>query len=225
MWSGPQEVKIVNKDYLKRDTTIAIIKFEPNNLTVNREDSLKGDSSRGSIVYKLDPILVDSMIRIVLSEQSRPRNALVQLPTKSFENNGLLIAEEFATFNRPKFELPTIITGYSNSPVDHFGSIDINKNEFSRSEPIDLMINFIEPDAIGKITPIFVDVVKRKSEKEVYQVWTDQFKPTRKNTKVRFLASFPPDNYEINIGWYYIEGLHQPYPTFFNKTFKVIIKQ
>lgn len=221
-WNGPDEVKVINSDQSRKDTTITIIKFEPTELAQNENQKTTTQTSpktKSKPTYQLDPALVDSMIKKALAKQGVYDNTLIQ-------SNGSNPSESdnTAPTYRPKFTIPTIVSGYSQGKVNSYATININKTEFVQTDFIELTTDFFKASTLEKITPLFVDIVKRKTENSVYQIWRDQFKLVGSKTKIKLSASFPPDNYELTIGFYMTDELNTKYPTFYLKKFTITVK-
>ena len=217
-WAGPEEVKVVNSNQSRKDTTITIIKFEPTDLAQN-PNSIPQATTKNKPSYQFNPALVDSMIKKTLAKQGINDNTIIQ-PYSSNPSE----TDNIASTDRPKFTLPTIVSGQSQGKVNSYATININKTEFSPTDFIEITTDFFKSTILDKITPLFVDIVKRKTENSVYQIWSDQFRPGGSKTKVKISASFPPDTYDLTIGFYIVDELNTKYPTFYSKKFTVIIK-
>lgn len=216
--NGPEEVKVVNSNQSRKDTTITIIKFEPTELAQNT-NSTPQTSTKNKPSYQFNPALVDSMIKKTLAKQGINDNTIIQSSSSNPPET-----DNTAPTYRPKFTLPTIVSGYAQGKVNSYATISINKTEFIQTDFIEITTDFFKPDILDKITPLFVDIVKRKTENSVYQIWSDQFRPSGSKAKVKISASFPPDTYELTIGFYIVDELNTKYPIFYSKKVTITIK-
>lgn len=217
-WTGPDEVKVINNNQSRKDTTITIIKFVPTELAQNT-NSTSQKLIKNNPSYQFNPALVDSMIKKTLSKQGINENTIIQSSSSNPSET-----DNTASTNRPRFSLPTIVSGYAQGKVNSYATININKTEFGTTDFIEISTDFFNSAVLDKITPLFVDIVKRKTENSVYQIWSDQFRPSGNKTKIKISASFPPDTYDLTIGFYILDELNSKYPTFYSKKFIIKIK-
>lgn len=108
--------------------------------------------------------------------------------------------------------------------MNSYATININKTEFNQTDRIELTTEFFNSKYLAKITPLFVDIVKRQNENSVYQIWGDQYNAMGIKTTVKLSSSFPPGTYELTIGFYITDELNSKYPPFYSKTFVITIK-
>ncbi|MBK9336750.1 MAG: hypothetical protein IPM98_09210 [Lewinellaceae bacterium] len=193
-WNGPEEVKVVYNEQSRKDTTITIIKFEPTELAPGEDSNITPQASRKQ----------KAIIQSIITNPSEAGN--------------------IASSYRPKFNMPTIVSGYVQGKINSYATININKTEFIQADFIEVTTYFFKPSILKKITPLFVDIVKRETKNSVYQIWSDQFSHSGSKTKVKLSASFPPDTYDLTIGFYLLDELNTKYPTFYSKQFTITIQ-
>ena len=221
-FDGPDEVKIVGNSTSKKDTTITIIKFEPTEIK-NTDYPLNDSKNKKyykSDNYQFNPTLVDSLIKKTLAKQRQsvgsPEISTISSSTQTIDNT--------APLYRPKLSMPSIVSGYIQEQLNSYATISINKTEFKQNEIIELTADFFQKNTIDKITPLFVDISKRNSEKSSILIWSDQFQPVESKTVVKFSASFKQDNYDLTVGFYLKDGLSTKYPGYYSKKIPITIK-
>ena len=221
-FDGPDEVKIVSGNISKKDTTVTIIKFEPIQDSQEYDSSIMALQTKNekSQNYHFNPALVDSLIKVSLTKQSRSSIK----PYVSKVSSSAQISDSSAPLYRPKFTMPSIVTGYTDGQINSYATINVNKTVFTQNDYIELTTIFLQKDILNKITPLFVDIVKRTSPTSATQIWSDQFVPNDTKTKVKFSAAFNPDMYELTIGFYLKDNVDNKYPEFYSKKFAITIQ-
>lgn len=128
-----------------------------------------------------------------------------------------------AQLNRPKFPMPSIIKGYHNETLNSFALATINKTTFDKKEFIELSLKLLGDIIWDKTTPIYVEIVQRKTPTSVYMIFGEQFQPSSNNVNIKIASSFESGEYELTFGFYLINELNQEYPAFYSKKFKISI--
>jgi len=235
--TGPDKVVVLNRESTK-DTTITIIRFNPDeqyynnlkNLTsennqhaysiadqqnkkndielvalnIAKEYQLKLDSSRIAMQKYIPPKQVDAIENLVLTPEGNP----------SFY---------FGTLKRPKFQMPSIVGGYSEGELNSYGSFIINGTTFKRKENIILLISLFDKALLNKITPLFIELDQQISTNNFNSMWSEQYDLKDKKNIVAFSSDFKPGKYILKAGYYLLSEINKKYPTFYCKTFGVEI--
>ena len=106
-WSGPDEVKIINSDLSKKDTTVTIIRFEPIGMlqydSVNNTQ-LESKKPKNKPSYQFNPAIVDSIIKMTLSKQMTNENSIIQSTSTNTQET-----ENIEEIYRHKFNMTTIV--------------------------------------------------------------------------------------------------------------------
>jgi hypothetical protein len=234
-WTGPEEVIVLNNRDNSKDTTVTIITFIPDNDYFDQVNKLTSKTIQKQFVNSKSPemkMTVDSLSNSIakeyqlkfdslllatkLSTQQNVNDKLISLPSKDESLN-------MAQIKRPKYKMPSIVSGYSQGIINPFASISINNTKFNQKEKISLSIDFYNKSTLEKITPIYVDIVEPKSSNSVYQIWSEQYEILNTNNTITFSADFKPGNYELSIGFYLIDDLNTKFPTFYRKKYKIEI--
>ncbi|MCH7827210.1 MAG: hypothetical protein IIC75_04430 [Bacteroidetes bacterium] len=214
-WDGPQEVKIISTKNLSPDTTITIVRIEPFEIFQSTNQNREQTPTNQQVDIKI----IDSLIRKALVDLYRKKTDISQNPIKISKESLLN-----ASLQRPIFKLPSIVKGYTQGKIISYSSININKNKFDSNENIELLIEFFDSKVLSKITPIFVDIHKRKSKNSVYLIWNDQFSPNSAKSIVKFTSSFPKGNYELIVGFYLKSEINTEFPMRYSKKFNIEIQ-
>ena len=236
-YSGPDEVKIINSNTAKKDTTYTIVQFQPlemrdnnkvyNNTNVSKSKNIKRHADDKQI-FQSSAAIVDSLIKATIS---RDKDLKISTeiraipPTTPVEDNiSINSTNIIAPFNRPKFTLPTIVTGYTSGELNSYTNISISKEYYTKSDEAEIFISIFNADVLNKITPLFISVLKQTSPNNYNLMWSEQYRITDTKSKIRFSCNFPKDTYEIEIGFYFREGLNTKFPTFYHKKFPFTIR-
>ncbi|MBD0852068.1 hypothetical protein [Maribacter arenosus] len=148
------------------------------------------------------------------------KNFNPQLSVKSSSDKSI---RNTASIARPKIRLPNMVEGYIQKPLNTFASVVIPRLTYSKGEMIELELKIFDEETLKKISPLFIGVVKTNSEKSITQIWEEQFNITDLNNTIRFSSDFGRDEYELSVGFYLMDELHQKYPTRYSKRFKIVI--
>lgn len=235
-WTGPDEVVVLNKGDNNKDTTVTIIKFQPDQKyfeelskltsknTVRRQPTADKSKTKKSVdsiaiaIAKEYQSKFDSLsLTLKKSEEKRLTDNLESIPTTESKSNSIGV-------KRPKFKLPSKVEGYIQGKINSYASFTINSYEFKGSEMVTIKIDFFSQATINKMTPLHVDIVEPKSENSVYFIWGEQYEIKDMKNELTFSADFRPGKYQLTIGFYFVDELDQKYPTLYSKKFNIEIK-
>lgn len=128
-----------------------------------------------------------------------------------------------AVINRPKFPMPKTVKGYTQSTINSYSTISINKKEFAADDFIELCLTPTGPPIWDKSTPIYVTLTKRSNATGGVQIWNEEFKQSDDKTIIRFSSDFPSGIYELSVGFYLISELTNEFPALYSKRFTIKI--
>ena len=233
--TGPDEVVVLHRDNSK-DTTVTVIQFKPDQdyfeelnkltsktvkkqfLTNHPQEKKKNIDSLTINIAKEYQLKFDSL-RLSLTKSYVPQinDKIISAPNTVSDPNKSRI-------KRPKFKLPKIVEGYTESKLNSFACVILNKTEFNRKEKVIINLDFFNKAFLDKITPVFVDIVEPKSPNNVYEIWSEQYEINEINNIISFSADFKPGKYNLTIGFYHLEELNTKYPTLYSSKFNIEIK-
>src|SRR5690606_40496949 len=97
-------------------------------------------------------------LRLKISENLIPivENKITSIPSTEAKSNN-------SKLQRPLFRLPAIVEGYVEGKPNSFATISISTNEFKRKDKVEINIDFFNNSTLGKITPLFIDIVEPKN--------------------------------------------------------------
>jgi hypothetical protein len=199
--------------------TEAILKFiETKNITIDQlfnkvNKEVRTESKGQQIPFKNSSLEDDFYFSI---DSNFSKTSIIE----QNESNAPFIT---AQLNRPKFPMPSIMKGYHNETLNSFALATINKTTFDKKEFIELSLKLLGDIIWDKTTPIYVEIVQRKTPTSVYMVYGEQFQPSSKNVNIKIASSFESGEYELTFGFYLINELNQEYPAFYSKKFKINI--
>lgn len=233
--SGPEEV-IVIKKHNEKDTSVNIIQFKPDqeyfeklsNLTAK---TVKSQYSNNKATEKKKDI--DSLaVNIAKEYQLKFDSLRLTLPASSphFVNDliesyptSANTAKNVSEIKRPRFSVPVTVEGYTESKINSYASITLNKTEFRRREIVTVNIEFLRISTLDRITPIFVDLVQSTGTNSDYQIWSEQYEINGLRNSISFSADFKPGKYTLIIGFYLKNELDTKYPLFYSKNYNIEI--
>lgn len=123
----------------------------------------------------------------------------------------------------PKFNLPTVVSGYMPHSLNDYGTVSIPRVVFSSGEKIKIDFQLLDKRIVEKISPVFISVLKKVRDNNYNLIWNNQFKVTDKNNTVEISADFKADTYELIFGFYIMDEINQKFPPFYMKKFDVSI--
>lgn len=233
--TGPDEVVVLNSGS-EKDTTVTIIQFKPDqeyfeNLTKMTTKSVRKHHASNQPVQKRET--VDSLtlsiardyqlkfdsLRLKLADNSQPKveNSITSLGTKETKSSN-------SKLQRPLFRLPPIVEGYVEEKPNSFASISMNSTEFKRNDKVEISVDFFNNSTLDKITPLFIDIVERKTKNSVYQIWSEQYEINELKNEISFSADFKPGKYILTIGFYLKDDLNKKYPVRYARKYNIEIK-
>tara|TARA_R110002050_G_scaffold253780_1_gene392016 strand:+ start:2011 stop:2817 length:807 start_codon:yes stop_codon:yes gene_type:complete len=226
--SGPNEVVILNNN-VEKDTTVTIVQFKPDqeyfeNLTKMTSKSVKKEYTSNQPSNKKETIdsltlaivkdyqLKFDSLRLEVSETPTPEitHKITSSPSIETESNS-------SQLHRPLFKLPEIVEGYLGKKANSFAVISINATKLKRNDKVIINLDFFNKQTLNKITPLFIDIIERKTENRVYQIWSEQYDIKDLNNIISFSADFKPGKYILTIGFYIKDEINQKYPTKYAK--------
>lgn len=234
--NGPDEVVIVKRDN-EKDTTVTIIKFQPDSQYFEQLHKLTSKSVKTQFsaneskekqrninnittnIAKEYQLKFDSLNIALASQRTIPH---VNDKIVSFTTSEPL--PNYSKIQRPKFSMPQIVRGYVEGKINSFATIIVNTTEFSRTDKMIIKINFFDKSVLHKITPIFVDIVEKRSTNSVYQIFSEQYEITELENIISLSADFNPGKYIMTIGFYQTDELNTKFPTLYSKKYNIDIK-
>jgi len=71
------------------------------------------------------------------------------------------------------------------------------------------MPDIVKDYTVGKISPIYIDLVKENKDNSVTQIWEEQFRINNINNIIMFSCDFKKGEYKLSIGFYFMDEVHQ----------------
>lgn len=241
-WAGPEKVIVLNKALNNDhniDTTVTIIRFQPdekyfdNLAKLTRKEvqqsypkkaeatnKRKEVDSLSLLVAREYQIKFDSIRLSTVNEDIKRLNVKDNLISKPNGNQNYFIPQ----IKRPKFKLPSIVSGYTEGKINSYATFNLNSLIFKKNEKIEVSLDFFDKSTIVKITPLFVELVEPKTENSAYYVWGEQYEIKEKKSLLTFSADFKKGKYLLTTGFYFLNEINQKYPEFYCKKFEIEIK-
>jgi len=168
---------------------------------------------------------VDTTVTIVRFEGDSTtiaalKNYNPKLTVQSSSDNN---SAKYASLARPKIKFPDVVEGYTQKPLNTYGTVEIARQTFSKGEMIEIELKLIDKKLLKKISPVFIEVVRKTSQNSVTQIWEEQFKIDAINNTIRFSSDFPKGEYQLAIGFYLMDEIHQKFPPLYSKRMKLKI--
>lgn len=233
--TGPDEVVILNKG-TEKDTTVTIIQFKPDqeyfeNLTKMTAKSVKKQYASSQPTQKKETIdsltlaiakdyqLKFDSLSLKIADFSKPKveNTITSIASNDIKSSNSKI-------QRPLFRLPAIVEGYIEGKPNSFATISMNSTEFKRKDKVEISVDFFNNSTLGKITPLFIDIVEPKTENSVYQIWSEQYEIKELKNLISFSGDFKPGKYILTIGFYLKDDLNKKYPVRYARKYNIEIK-
>ena len=169
--------------------------------------------------------LMDTTITIVRFEGDSStiaalKNYNPQLTVNSFTENDKV---NYVSIAQQRIKFPKVVKGYIQKSLNAYAIVEIARFTYSKGELIELELKLFDKKLLKKISPVFIEVVRKTSEKSVTQIWEEQFKINHMNNTIRFSSDFPKGKYQLTIGFYLMDEIHQKYPPFYSKRMKLEI--
>jgi len=143
-------------------------------------------------------------------------NLTVKPSNDNYDINNASVAQN-------KIVFPSIVEGYTQQSINSYASVEIPRQTYSKGEMIEFKLKIFDYSIIKKISPLFIEIVKITGDNSMSYVWDEQFTITHQNNTIRFSSDFPKDEYQLAIGFYLMDEIHQKFPPFYSKRFKLII--
>lgn len=209
-FSKPEKVYVTN-DLNRRDTVVNIIR-------------VVGDTSIYDKVKRIERERIDNYEKN-LKKITQEYDKLVDSINYKIEiKNTVPKSYITASVLRPKFYMPKIVEGYHQGSISSFAKTECPKKTVKSGEIITLKIDLLDKKWIGKITPLFIDIVKRKSKNSVYQIWSEQYEIIGERVMIPFVADFEKGDYQLTFGFYLKDEINKKYPTFYRRTCNLSIE-
>lgn len=122
-----------------------------------------------------------------------------------------------------KIKFPSVVEGYIQKPLNTYATVQIPRLTYVKGEMIELELKIFDTKTLKRISPIFIEIVRKTGENSVTQMWEEQFKINHLNNTIRFSSDFPKNEYQLAIGFYLMDEVHQKYPPFYSKRVKLKI--
>ena len=226
-YSGPDEVVVINRDNSK-DTTVAVVEFKPDQDYFDHITELTSKSIVQEYLGKVPSNNIENISLNIAKEYQSKFDSIISSTQKVQDPHSLVnISEVFSSgtkIKRPKYKMPSIVEGYVKNNLNSFASIKINSTEFDKNDKLKLNLNFFNSITLKEITPIFVDIVEQKGDKSYYQIWNEQYEVNQTDNTISFSTDFKKGKYEFTVGFYRLDEINNKYPSFYSKTFTIIIK-
>lgn len=182
----------------------------PDRVIIEKDESLYSKDTTITIVkFEGDSIAINAF-----------KNFNPNLIVKSSNNNSLA---NNASIAQHKIEFSNIVKGYTQESLNSYASVEIPRLTYSKGEMIEFEMTIFDNNILKKISPVFIEIVKKTGENSITQVWEEQFKINNINNTIRFSSDFPKDEYQLAIGFYLMDELNQKYPPFYLKRVKIKI--
>ena len=234
---GPEEVIVVNQEHLQ-DTSITIIKFQPdekyfnqlNNLTKREAKGAYPKSKNGSKKNEIDSLATKiaeeyqlKFDSLKLAFNAESNEGIHSVQNKLNQSDLISSNESSLKINRPKFKLPQNVSGYTEKKINAYGRITISSNKVNKNDDISISISLNQSVDLNKISPLFVSLVKPKSSHNVYNIWNDQYDLKMRNGSIFISSNFQKGNYILTVGFYLKDEINEKYPPFYSRKFNVEI--
>ena len=206
----PEKVFVTN-NLSRKDTVVNIVRIIGDTSTLSKNEKMQ--RKRNDYYEKNLKVLSSHYDKILDSLPSTKKPRLIN--QNKFVTASILI---------PKFKMPKKVTGYTEGKLSTFAKSTCPNQHFKKEDIVTIKLEFLDKKWIDKITPLFVDVVRKKSKNSVYQLWAAQYKLTNQFMEIPFIADFPKGEYDLTYGFYILNEVDKKYPTFYSKTCKLVIE-
>ncbi len=235
-FAGPEKVLVLNDRDNSKDTTVTVITFKPDNDYFNQINKLTSKTIQRQYTNSKSPEkknTVDSLATSIAKEYQTKFDSLLLVTSSILQPNvkDKIVSNpsgdmdlNIAQIKRPKFKMPSMVSGYMQGIINPYASININTTEFTRKEKVSLSIDFFNKSTLEKITPVYIDIVESKGSNSVYQIWSEQYEIRNTNNTITFSADFKPGKYILSIGFYFVDELNTKFPTCYLKEYDIVIK-
>ncbi len=211
----PSKVEVVNT-FQKSDTVI--VRFDEKALTPNEQVSktlsqLARDISDLKRSYQ--PISPASNPKTMARIPDRPISDVVhrwdQKPVR-LEQITFEPTLKIAQIQLDKFSLPPGTKGYSNIALSTLARVQVVSPTVKQDSLFSLVVELLDPRLLGKISPLFLEFLRKDSELSYTQLASQQYKLEPGRNLVRLAAHIPPGHYEVEVGFYVLDDIKGEYP-------------
>lgn len=229
-FSGPEKVVVMNRDVQdnSNDTTISVIEFKPDEDYFNHITNLTSKSIIQEYSSNPSKQSVEDISLEIAKEYQQKFDSIITSRQNSVRpqsnSTGKANQPNQSKLQRPKFKMPAVVEGYTHGSLNSLATIKINATEFKKEDFAKLSVNFFSGSVLDDITPLFVDIVEKKTENRFYQIWSEQYELGRANNTISFSTDFKKGKYDLKVGFYRLDELNRKYPSFYFKKFTIVIK-
>ena len=121
----------------------------------------------------------------------------------------------------PKFQFPEVVKGYKKRSIASFCSINISQQAYHTNEFIEIKLSMFDESIIKRSSPIFVEILERKTESSFTSIWKEQIKIYSSENVLFVPITFPKGEYKLSVGFYLIDEIHEEYPPRYMKEYKL----
>ena len=121
----------------------------------------------------------------------------------------------------PRFQFPEVVTGYKKRSIDSFCLVDVPQQTYHPSELIEIKLSMFDESIIRRSSPIFVEVLERKTENSFASIWKEQVKIYSRENVLFVPVTFPKGEYKLSVGFYLTDEIHQEHPPKYMKEYKL----
>jgi hypothetical protein len=143
-----------------------------------------------------------------------------QIPWESSSLVGDFYFSSYPVIDRvysPKFELPSVVKGYLLSRLTAYIQNECPKVEIKQNSFIEIKYEVIDNNIVSEVTPMFIEIVQRKSPTRVVSMLREQFEVNPGKNIIKLAADFELGEYEIEYGFYFKDELNVEYPPFYSR--------
>lgn len=226
---GPDEIVVIRKDNFK-DTTISLIQFVPEQQYFDKVSLAASKTISTSIINnnlsrkKIDSLSL-SIFKTYKSNFDSLKSTLAKIDELKYKlPSSLKGSTSVLIVQRPKFEVPKIVEGYTQGKINSLANLTINKLDFNTKENIIINLDFFGSQGFNNLTPIYVDLVEPKTANSVYHIWGEQYRINGIENTIVVNSDFKPGKYKLSVGFYKLDEINAKYPIFYSKEFEISIK-
>lgn len=119
---------------------------------------------------------------------------------------------------RPKYLIPSTVRGYTEASLAPFASIECPDVQIQAMDVFETQIDLFQQDILSIATPLFVRIIGIDPAGRRTQHLQEQYLMLSGMNRLLLAALYPYGNYEVVIGFYFIEEMNESYPPFYSAT-------
>jgi hypothetical protein len=166
--------------------------------------------------YQLNFDSLRLVMNTTLNKKPIVKDSLISIP-------GINSTFSFSEIKRPKFQMPSIATGYTEEKITSYANCTINSTTIKQNDKIGITLDVLNKSTLSKITPLFVDIVEPKTEHSVYLIWSEQYDIKDTKNILTLASDFKRGKYILTIGFYFKSEVNTKYPAFYSRRFNIDI--